>query len=90
MGYGSRQRSEVEWKFGMDRPSQNAFVSGQPKKILAHRRNSGVNRVSRHGWVVPMQGKNREKSGHIPASATTTCGEDKAAGSDNQGGTTGV
>jgi hypothetical protein len=74
----------------MDRPSQNAFVSGQPKKIFAHRRNTDGDKISRHGWVVPMQRKNREKSGHIPASATTTRGEDKAAGSDNQGGTTGV
>jgi hypothetical protein len=29
---GSQQRSEAWWKFGMDVPSQNAFVSGWPKK----------------------------------------------------------
>jgi hypothetical protein len=32
MRTGDRQRSEAEWKFGMDAPPQNAFVSGWPKK----------------------------------------------------------
>jgi len=31
---GNRQRSEAEWKFGMGKPSQNAFVSGWPKKAF--------------------------------------------------------
>jgi len=31
---GDRQRSEAEWKFGMGWPSQNAFVSGWPKKAF--------------------------------------------------------
>src|SRR5579885_190251 len=47
-------RNRVEVRNGPAPP--NAFVSGQPKKISA-----GLPaEVSRHGWVVPMQRKNRE------------------------------
>jgi hypothetical protein len=31
----SQQRSDVEWKIGTDMYSQNAFVSGWPKKVFS-------------------------------------------------------
>lgn len=55
---GDQQRSEAEWKFGMGKPSQNAFVSGWPKKAFAF----CIERMaSRNRWVVPTQADNREK-----------------------------
>ncbi len=96
MGHGSRQRSETEWKFGRVQPPQNAFVSGQPKKITCELADMpGQQGISRHGWVVPMQRKNRVKvvTVHRPSQwreGLPFSMVSRAAGRGNQGGTTGA
>ncbi len=59
---GDRQRSDAEWKFGMDAPTQNAFVSGWPKKARGEDTSGSVRATaSRNRWVVPTQQTTRKK-----------------------------
>src|SRR5258708_18704528 len=59
---GERQRSDAEWKFGMDAPPQNAFVSGWPKKARGLDTSGRIRAAaSRNRWVVPTQHITRKK-----------------------------
>src|SRR5579863_1267861 len=79
----AQQRSEAEWKFGMDAPPQNAFVSGWPKKVL-QRHSSFSEQVGTGGWSPRSRTTSKKWSPSLPHKGA------QKADSDKQGGTTGV